>query len=88
MKSQAATDGKSVCQDLNDILDKYAVGMRISREGMYDGDELVLGAWKDIWERIKKVPLDHRRKERKDTYMEKRCKVKYTKGLKNPITSG
>ena len=73
---------------MNDILDKYTVGMRIGREGMYDGDELVLEAWKDIWERIKKVPLDHRRKERKDTYMEKRCKVKYTKNLKNTVTSG
>ena len=31
-----------MCQDVNAILDKYAVGMRICREGMYDGDELVL----------------------------------------------
>ena len=48
---------------------------------MYDGDELVLGTWRDIWEQIKKVLLDHRRKQRK-------CKVKYTKDLKNPVTSG
>ena len=41
-ESEAAKDGKSVCRDVNDILDKYAVGMCIGREGMYDGDELVL----------------------------------------------
>ena len=29
---------------MNDILDKYAVGMCIGREGIYDGDELVLGS--------------------------------------------
>ena len=29
------------------ILDKYAVGMCICKEGMYDGDELVLRTWKD-----------------------------------------
>ena len=38
-ESEAAKDGKSVCRDVNDILDKYAVGMRIGKEGMYDGDE-------------------------------------------------
>ena len=47
-ESEAAKDGKTVCRDMNDILDKYAVGMCISREGIYDCDELVLGKWKDI----------------------------------------
>ena len=51
---------------MNDILDKYAVRMRICREGMYDGYELVMGTWKDIWEHIKKVLVDHRRMERKE----------------------
>ena len=82
-----AKDGKSVCRDVNDILDKYAVGMRIDREGMYDGDELLLGTRKDIWEHIKKLLLDHQRKERKETYMRRRCELKYTKDLKNPVTS-
>ena len=40
--------------------------MRICREGMYDGYELVMGTWKDIWEHIKKVLVDHRRMERKE----------------------
>ena len=44
---------------MNDTLDKYTVGMRICREGMYNGDELVLRAWKNIWEHIKKVLVDH-----------------------------
>ena len=35
-------DGKYACRFVNDILDEYAVGMRLCREGMYDGDELVL----------------------------------------------
>ena len=64
--SEAAKDEKSVCRDVNDILDKYAVRMRICREGMYDGYELVMGTWKDIWEHIKKVLVDHRRMERKE----------------------
>ena len=50
---------------MNDIFDKDAVGIRIGREGMCDSDELVLGTWKDIWEHIKNVLFDHRRKERK-----------------------
>ena len=58
-ENEAAKDGQSVCRDVNDIPDKFAVEMRISREGMYDGDELVLGTWKDTWEHIKKVLLDH-----------------------------
>ena len=41
-ESEAAKDGKCVCRGLNDILGKYAVGMCICREGMYDGDMLVL----------------------------------------------
>ena len=51
---------------MNDILDKYAVGMRICSKGMYNGDEPVLSTWKDIWEHIKKVLVDHRRMERKE----------------------
>ena len=41
-KSEAAKDGKSVFKDVNDILDKYAVGMRIGRKGTHDGEELLL----------------------------------------------
>ena len=51
---------------MNAIVDKPAVGMRICREGMYDGDELLLGTWKDIWEHITKVLVDHRKKEKKE----------------------
>ena len=47
-ESEAAKNGKSVCRDVNDILDKYAVGMRICSKGMYNGDEPVLSTWKDI----------------------------------------
>ena len=54
------------------ILDKYAVGMCICKEGMYDGDELVLGTWRGILEHIKKVLVDHRRKEKMKTYMKKK----------------
>ena len=28
---------------MNDIFDKHAVGMRIGREGVHDGDELDMG---------------------------------------------
>ena len=66
---------------MNDILDKYAVEMRIGREELYDGDKLVLETWKDIWEHIKKVLLDHRRKERKETYMGKKMQSEIYKGL-------
>ena len=83
-ESEAAKDGKSVCQDVNAILDKYAVGMRICREGMYDGDEPLLGAWKDIWEHKKKVLVDHRKKEKKKTYMEKKVQSKIYKELEEP----
>ena len=69
---------------MNDILDKYAVGMRIGREGMYGADELVLWTWKDIWEHIKKVLLDYRRKERKKTYMGKKMQSEIFKGLEEP----
>ena len=62
-ESEAAKDGKCVCRGLNDILGKYAVGMCICREGMYDGDELELWTWKDIWEQVKKVLVDHKRKK-------------------------
>ena len=71
-ESKAAKDGKSVCRDVNDILDKYAVEMLIGREEMYEGDELVLVTWKNIWEHIKKVLVDHRRKERKETSLGKK----------------
>ena len=71
-ESKAAKDGKSVCRDVNDILDTYAVGMRICSEGMYDGDELVLGTWKDTWKHIKKLLVDHQRKERKETSLGKK----------------
>ena len=47
-ESEAAKDERSVCGDVNDILYKYTVGMRLCRKGMYDGDELVLGTWTDI----------------------------------------
>ena len=73
-----------MCQDVNAILDKYAVGMRICREGMYDGDEPLLGAWKDIWEHKKKVLVDHRKKEKKKTYMEKKVQSKIYKELEEP----
>ena len=33
-ESEAAKDGKSVCRDVNDILNKYAVGMCIFKERM------------------------------------------------------
>ena len=67
---------------MNDILDNYAAGMRRSREGMYDGDGLVLGIWKEIWEHIKKVLLNHRRRERINTYMKKKMQSEIYKGLK------
>ena len=51
---------------------------------MYDGDELLLGTWKDIWEHIKKVLLDYRRKERKKTYMEKKMQSEIYKELEEP----
>ena len=87
-ESEAAKDGKSVCRDVNDILDKYAVGMCICSEGMYDGNELVLGARKDIWEHIKNILVDNRRKERKETYMGKKMQSEIYKGLEEPVTSG
>ena len=46
------------------------MGMRVGREG----DELVLGTWKDIWEHIKKVLLDHQTKERRDIHEKKDAK--------------
>ena len=57
---------------------------------MYYGDELVLGICEDIREHIKKGLEDHQKTNRKNRYItwEIRCKVKYTKGLKNPFTSG
>ena len=55
---------------------------------MYYGDELVLGICEDIRKHIKKVLVDHQRKKEWRHIWEKRCKVKYTKGLKNPVTSG
>ena len=67
---------------MSDILDNYAAGMRRSREGMYDGDGLVLGTWKEIWEHIKKVLLNHRRRERINTYMKKKMQSEIYKGLK------
>ena len=51
---------------------------------MYDGDELVLGTWRDIWEQIKKVLLDHRRKQRKKTYTKKKMQSEIYKGLGEP----
>ena len=42
-ESEAAIDGKYACRFVNDILDEYAVGMRIEKEGIYYDDELVLG---------------------------------------------
>ena len=36
---------------------------------------------KNIWENIKKVLLDHRRKERKETYMQKKMQNEIYKGL-------
>ena len=42
--------------------------MRISRKGMYDGDEPLLGAWKDIWEHKKKVLMDHQKKKKEDIH--------------------
>ena len=62
--------------------------MCICTEGMYDGDELVLGTWKYVWENINKILVDHRRKERKETYMEKKMQSEIYKGLENPISSG
>ena len=44
---------------MNDILDKYAVGMRLCRERIYNGGELVLGTRKDIWEHIKKLLVNY-----------------------------
>ena len=58
--------------------------MCIGREGMYEGDELVLGTWKDIWEHIRKVLLEHRKKERKETYMGKKMQSEIYKGLEEP----
>ena len=52
---------------------------------MWNGYELALGTWKDIWEQIKKVLVDYQKKERKQTY---RTKMKYTNNLKNPVTIG
>ena len=88
-ESAAAKDGKSDCRDVNDILDKYAEGICISRGWMYNSDKLVLGTWKDIWEHIKKVLLDHRRKQRKETYMKKKMQSEIYKGQrKNPVING
>ena len=52
-------------------LDKYTVGINIGREGMYDDDVRVLETWKDIWELINKVLLDHRKKRTKRDIHEK-----------------
>ena len=71
---------------MNNILDKYAVGISICREGMYNGDELVLGTWKDIWKH-KEGTGGPSTKGRRHTW-ERRCKVKYKNNLKNPVTSG
>ena len=51
---------------------------------MYDGDELLLGTWKDIWEHITKVLVDHRKKEKKKTYIEKKVQSEIYKGLEEP----
>ena len=69
---------------MNDICDKYAIAILISRERMYDGDELVLGTWKHIKEHIKKVLLAHRKKKRIGTYMGKEMQSKIYKGFEAP----
>ena len=51
---------------------------------MYDGDLLVQGTWKDIWEHIKKVLVDHQKKEWMETYMRKKMQSEIYKGLKEP----
>ena len=51
---------------------------------MYYGDELVLGICEDIRKHIKKVLVDHRRKERKETYMEKKMQSEIYKGPEEP----
>ena len=51
---------------------------------MYDDDELVLETWKDIWKHIKKVLWDHRRKERKETYIRKKMQSEICKGIEEP----
>ena len=50
---------------------------------MYDGDEPLLGTWKDIWEHKKKVLMDHQKKKKK-TYMEKKVQSEIYKGLVEP----
>ena len=57
------------------ILDKYAVGMCICKEGMYDGDELVLRTWKDTGGPPKKG---------KKRDMEKKMQSEIYKGLEEP----
>ena len=51
---------------------------------MYDGDELVLGTWRGILEHIKKVLVDHRRKEKMKTYMKKKMQSEIYQRLEEP----
>ena len=69
---------------MNDTLDKYAVKICICKEGMYDGDKLSLGTWKDIWEHLKNLLMNHQRKERKTTDMGIKMQSEIHKRLKEP----
>ena len=76
-------DGKSICRGVNYILKKSSVGIRICREEMYNGDELVLGTWKNSWKHIMTI-LGRPLKKIKETYIGKKVQSEIYKRIEEP----
>jgi len=80
-RNEVCKEGKSLCRDVNDTLAEYDVNITVSEEGMFEDGKVIMGGWKDVWNKIKKEIREGRRKKRKGAYTEKKMQSEIYKGM-------